>query len=52
MENTINYYPTANWAVLNGAFTPDDLKDIINKIQNPELQKEVEELEEDESKED
>ena len=46
MENTINYYPTANWAVLNGAFTPNDLIDIINKIENPELQVEAEEKEE------
>ncbi len=43
MENTIEYYNNANWAVVNGAFTPDELREIASKIENPETQKEEEE---------
>ena len=42
MKNEIQYYPTAKWAVVNGAFTAEELRDIANKIENPELQKDKE----------
>ena len=37
MENTIAFYPTANWAVVNGAFTANELREIAEKIDNPKL---------------
>ena len=40
MKNEIAYYPNAKWAAVNGAFTAEELRDIANKIENPELQKE------------
>lgn len=40
MINEIQYYPNAKWAVVNGAFTADELREIAKKIDNPELQKE------------
>ena len=43
MTNEINYFKGAKWCQLNGAFTADELREIANKIDNPELQKDVEE---------
>ena len=40
MKNEIQYFQGAKWAVVNGAFTADELREIANKIDNPELQKE------------
>lgn len=37
MENIITFYPTAQWAVVNGAFTANELRDIAEKIDKPEL---------------
>ena len=42
MTNEIQYFPTAKWAVVNGAFTSAELREIADKIDNPELQKEPE----------
>lgn len=42
MKNIIQYYDMAKWAVVNGAFTPSELRDIADKIENPELRKEEE----------
>jgi len=39
MTNEIQYFKNANWAMLNGAFTPEDLQDIIDRIKNPEMQR-------------
>ena len=33
MENNIQYFPNAKWASLNGAFTVEDLKEIIKEIE-------------------
>jgi len=46
MTNEINYFPGAKWAAVNGAFTAEELRDIADKIENPELQEEPEEKEE------
>ena len=40
MRNEVNYFPNAKWAMLNGAFTADDLEEIIERIKNPSLQSE------------
>jgi len=40
MKNEIQYFKGAQWAVVSGAFTADELREIANKIENPELQKE------------
>ena len=40
MENTIEFFPHASWAVVNGAFTADELREIAKQIDNPELRKE------------
>ena len=33
-ENQIDYYPNAKWAVLNGCFTPEDLRNIAKEIED------------------
>lgn len=33
MDNEITFYPTAKWVSLNGAFTIDELKKIIKKLE-------------------
>ena len=38
MENKIQYFKNAKWAVVNGAFTAEDLRNIADKIDNPEKQ--------------
>ncbi len=38
MTNEIQYFKNANWAMLNGAFTPEDLQDIIDRIKDPKIQ--------------
>ena len=40
MTNEIQYFQGAQWAVVNGAFTAKELREIANKIDNPKLQKE------------
>ena len=37
MNNEVTYYPTAKWVAINGAFTADELREIADKIDNPEL---------------
>jgi len=37
MTNEVQFYPSAKWAVVNGAFTAEELREIANKIDNPEL---------------
>lgn len=39
MKNEVNYYPNAKWVAINGAFTSDELRDIADKIDNPEKRK-------------
>lgn len=31
-NNQVDYYPGANWAVISGAFTPEALREIADKI--------------------
>ena len=38
MENTIQYFKNANWASIEGAFTPKELREIADKIENPQKQ--------------
>lgn len=38
MTNEINYYKTAKWVTLLGNFTSNELRDIAEKIDNPDLQ--------------
>jgi len=38
-KNVIEFYPNAQWATLMGSFTADELREIADKIENPELQK-------------
>ena len=40
MTNEVQYYPTAKWAVVNGAFTAEELREIADKIDNPEMREE------------
>lgn len=40
MENEINYFKNAKWAMLNGAFTAADLREIAERIENEDLQSE------------
>ena len=40
METEVTYYPTAKWASIVGAFTADELREIADKIDNPELREE------------
>jgi len=32
METKVEYFPTANWATLQGSFTPEELRQIAKKI--------------------
>ncbi len=41
MKNEVTYYPTAKWVSISGAFTASELREIAEKIDNPELRKEV-----------
>ncbi len=34
MENEIQYYKSANWANLNGNFTPEQLREIAQEIED------------------
>ena len=34
-ENIVQYYPNASWAVVNGAFTSKELREIADKIDDP-----------------
>lgn len=43
MENTVQFYPTAQWAVVNGAFTAKELREIADQIDNPKLREESKE---------
>ena len=45
MVNTIKYFQGASWAVVTGAFTSAELREIADKIDNPELREEVKEEE-------
>ncbi len=40
MKNEVTYYPNAKWASITGAFTANELREIADKIDNPELRKE------------
>ena len=44
MKCEVTYYPTAKWATVQGAFTASELREIADKIDNPE--KRVEKVEE------
>jgi hypothetical protein len=37
MENVIQYFPNASWASITGSFTASELRDIADRIDNPEL---------------
>ncbi len=37
MENIVNFYPNAKWASIQGNFTADELREIAEQIDNPEL---------------
>ncbi len=37
MENTVHFYPNAQWVSINGNYTADELRAIADKIDNPEL---------------
>lgn len=32
METKVEYFPTANWATLQGSFTPEELREIAKKV--------------------
>jgi len=32
METKVEYFPTANWATLQGSFTPEELRQIARTI--------------------
>lgn len=40
MNNTIQFYPKAQWVTLNGDFTETDLLEIIDRIKDPSIRKE------------
>ena len=33
MTAEVTYIPSANWATLNGAYTPEELREIADKIE-------------------
>ena len=33
MENTTQYFPSANWASISGAFSPEELREIAKEIE-------------------
>ena len=43
MDNVVEFFPHAQWAVVNGAFTAAELREIADKIDNPELREKKEE---------
>lgn len=32
-DNNVDYYPSANWAFVTGNFTPEELREIANEIE-------------------
>lgn len=37
MQNSVAFYPMANWATVVGNYTAQELREIADKIDNPEL---------------